>query len=283
MICSSRLSVSFGAQEILKEVSFDIHHGETACVIGPNGAGKSTLIRALSGDLKPNKGEVMLAGDPIKDLPLDTLARRRAVVTQDTSVPFSFRSAEVIALGLTPWGLSYAEAEGVIRSVADITDVQHLLGRDIRTLSGGERQRVQLARALAQLWPGDFSSQALLLDEPISALDMGQQTRTLNLLRDLRERELTIICVMHDLNAALSCADRLLLLKGGELMADEDPYRLDLPRLLSEAFETPLQQVQRGTGKAPIITPVRTHRLNRPKLKSSPQEKRHAHTDRTDR
>ena len=261
MICTSRLSVALGGQKILKEVSFDVHHGETACVIGPNGAGKSTLIRALSGDLKPDKGHVMLAGDPIEKLPLHTLARKRAVVTQDTSVPFSFRSAEVIALGLTPWSLPYNEAEEVISAVAEATDVQHLLDRDIRTLSGGERQRIQLARALAQLWPGDLSEQALFLDEPISALDMGQQSRILDILSDLREKELTIVCVMHDLNAALSCADRLLLLKEGKLLADEDPSHLDLELLLSEAFETPLQQVQQNADKAPFILPRRPRRV----------------------
>ncbi|MCH2103100.1 MAG: heme ABC transporter ATP-binding protein [Planctomycetes bacterium] len=270
MICTSRLSVIIGGQKILKEVSFDIHHGELACVIGPNGAGKSTLIRAMSGDLKPCEGEVMLAGDPIHRLALGHLARRRAVVTQDTSVPFSFRAAEVIALGLTPWSLSHSEAEDIISLVSDLTDVRHLLERDIQTLSGGERQRVQLARALAQLWPGELTEQALLLDEPLSALDMGQQSRTLALLRKLRERELTIVCVMHDLNAALSCADRLLVLKDGALIADEHPRRLDLPLLLSQTFETPLEQVNHGPNESPIIIPVTTHRSLTPTLKPAP-------------
>ena len=176
----------------------------------------------------------------------------------------------MIALGLTPWSLSHSEAEDIISLVSELTDVRHLLERDIQTLSGGERQRVQLARALAQLWPGELTEQALLLDEPLSALDMGQQSRTLALLQKLRERELTIVCVMHDLNAALSCADRLLVLKDGALISDEHPRRLDLPLLLSQTFETPLEQVNHGSRETPIIVPVTTHRSLTPTLKTAP-------------
>ena len=256
MISAKNLSLKLGGKQILDEVSFTISRGQTTSIIGPNGAGKSTLIRALAGDLKLDRGELSLDGVRISALSLRALAKKRAVVMQDTAVPFSFIAAEVIGLGTAPWGLSEAESSDTLGNVAWLTDVEHLLQQDIRTLSGGERQRVQIARALAQLWPGDRSRQVLLLDEPLSALDIGQQQRLLKLFEMLHKRGLTIISVMHDMNAALQSPDHILLLKEGQLLAAGATKDLNLAELLSRAFETPLEEHRRAGLEAPLILPA---------------------------
>ena len=256
MISAKNLSLKIEGKQILDEVSFTISRGQTTSIIGPNGAGKSTLIRALAGDLKLDRGELSLDGVRISALSLRALAKKRAVVMQDTAVPFSFIAAEVIGLGTAPWGLSEAESSDTLGNVAWLTDVEHLLQQDIRTLSGGERQRVQIARALAQLWPGDRSRQVLLLDEPLSALDIGQQQRLLKLFEMLHKRGLTIISVMHDMNAALQSSDHILLLKEGQLLAAGATKDLNLAELLSRAFETPLEEHRRAGLEAPLILPA---------------------------
>lgn len=255
MIAAEGLTVQRKRKRLLDGVSCALEARATTVVVGPNGAGKSTLLRALAGDLRPTSGAVTWEGQPLGAVPAQELARRRAVVMQDTGVPFSFLVAEVIALGVAPWQLTFAELSAVLEEAAACVDVAHLLDRDVRTLSGGERQRVQLARALAQLLPGSLEGAGLLLDEPLSALDVGQQQRLLELFGELRARGLTLLAVMHDMNAALQCADQVVVLKAGRLLAAGAALELDLGALLTEAFETPMYVQPRPGGRAPLVLP----------------------------
>ena len=256
MIAAFELTVQRKRKRLLDGVSCALEQGTTSVVVGPNGAGKSTLLRALAGDLRPTSGAVTWEGEPLDAYPVRSLARRRAVVMQDTGVPFSFLVAEVIALGGAPWGLSLVELGEVLTEAAACVDVAHLLDRDVRSLSGGERQRVQLARALAQLLPGSLEGAALLLDEPLSALDVGQQQRMLELFGELRARGLTLLAVMHDMNAALQCADHVIALKAGRLLAAGAALDLDLGELLTEAFDTPMCVQPRPGGRGPLVLPA---------------------------
>lgn len=242
-------------KDILSGIDFKVKRGHSAVLVGPNGAGKTTLLRILSGDLSPDTGNVALNGTDLAATSLEKQARNRAVLCQETSVPFSFRVHEIIALGLLPWASIVRNAQPLVEEAAAATDVMHLLHRDIMSLSGGERQRVQLARALAQLSPGGYAGKLLILDEPLSALDLGQERRVVQLLRDLRAQGLTVISVMHDLNPALEIADQVCILREGRLLASCSPFDPELPDKLSLAFDTPLvSQVQAGR-RVPLILP----------------------------
>ena len=136
----------------LDGLSLGVRPGEVLAVLGPNGAGKSTLLQVLSGELRPDAGEVMLDADALHALEPRALARRRAVLPQEGTLAFGFRAHEVVALGRSPHvGCSRVADERAIEAALVATDVAHLAERSWATLSGGERQRVQLARVLAQL------------------------------------------------------------------------------------------------------------------------------------
>lgn len=255
LLTATGVDVALQSKPILRDVEVVLERGCTTALLGPNGAGKSTLLRVLAAELAPSRGRVALEGTPLASFDARTLARRRAVVTQDTAVPFAFLVAEVVGLGTIPWGLAPAQAARIVERAARMADVAHLLERDVRTLSGGERQRVQLARALAQLLPGALEDQLLILDEPFSALDIGQTQRMLALVDELHGRGLTVLTVMHDMNAALQCAQRVVLLDAGRVCAAGDPSNLDLGGLLSTTFATPLT-VHARHDRAPLVFPA---------------------------
>ena len=150
LLQARNLTVSIGGRTLLEDVSIDAFPGEVLGLIGPNGAGKSTLLAALSGDLKPDAGEIRVCGlNPQQASQLD-LARRRSVMLQDVSVSFAFLVRDVVAMGRRPWSRTRwdEQDEVLIDAALDATAVSHLAERDIMTLSGGERARVALSRVL---------------------------------------------------------------------------------------------------------------------------------------
>ena len=207
---------------ILSDVSFRLDHGERVALIGPNGAGKSTLLRVLAGILRPAAGRVELDGTPIAGLDRSAVARRLAVVPQQTSLPFSMRVEEVVALGRLPHESAFRGSgpgdRAAVAAAIDRVGLGHLLGRDARELSLGERQLVLLALAVAQEAP------VLLLDEPTVHLDLRHQVEAMELLRDLNERDGTaLVAVLHDLGLAAHFFPRLVIIEHGRIVADGPP------------------------------------------------------------
>lgn len=204
--------------------------GEILAVCGPNGAGKSTLLGLLSGELSPTSGQVRLMGKALQDWSPAALARHRARLEQENPISFDFTVEEVVALGRYAWGDDQPDAP-VVQQAMQAAGALGLKGRKITRLSGGERQRVQLARVLAQVW--GVSGAVLLLDEPMSAQDLGQQQLVLRNLKQLvKVHQWSLVCVLHDLNLAAIFADRLLLLGQGKLQDLNTPHQvLDIARL----------------------------------------------------
>ncbi len=216
------VTVEARGRSILRDVSLTLTAGERVAVVGPNGAGKSTLLRALCGTLRPAAGRVALTGTPIRELDRGQVARRLAVVPQQTALPFAMRVEEVVALGRLPHeaalrGAGPADRAAVAAAIERV-GVGNLLGRDARELSLGERQLVLLAMAVAQASP------VLLLDEPTVHLDLRHQVETMELLRDLNERDgMTLVAVLHDLGLAVHFFPRLVILDHGRVVADGPP------------------------------------------------------------
>ena len=209
--------------------------GERVALIGPNGAGKSTLLRVVAGVLHPNAGRVELGGEPVGAMDRGTVARRLAVVPQQTALPFSMRVEEVVALGRLPHedalrGAQPADRAAVAAAI-DRVGLGGLLGRDARELSLGERQLVLLALAVAQEAP------TLLLDEPTVHLDLRHQVEAMELMRDLNQRDgTTLIAVLHDLALASHFFSRLILLDHGRLVADGTPAEVLTNERIREVF-----------------------------------------------
>ena len=204
----------YGSIKILENVSLSVKAGDFVGILGPNGSGKTTLLRSISRTLKPYKGTIMLNDKDLYSLKNIEVAKQMAVVPQDNTISFSFTALEVVLMGRNPHMERFQmETENdmtVTRRVMNLTNTWHLASRPVNELSGGERQRVIIARALAQ------EPKVLLLDEPLTYLDIINQLEVMDLIKSLCVADgIIAMAVVHDLNlAARYCNTALLLNKG---------------------------------------------------------------------
>ena len=212
----------------LRDVSLSVGRGSLTGILGPNGCGKTTLLKLLAGITRPHQGDVQLEGRSLRTFGRRDLARRIAVVPQETHPAFDYTALEMALMGRHPH-LGAFQLEGaadldIATRALDATGTAHLATRPYMTLSGGEKQRVIIASALAQ------QPEVLLLDEPTASLDLSYQLEIASLLGGLnRDRGVTMVIATHDLNLAASLCDRLVLLRSGEVLA-EGPTRDVLTR-----------------------------------------------------
>src|SRR5262252_1883792 len=196
----------------IDDVSMSVARGSIVGLIGPNGSGKTTLVRLLNGTLASSRGSVSLDGVPLSTFSRRDIARRIAVVPQETQMTFDFTVLEIVLMGryahLGAFAIEGAGDVAIARKALAATGTSALESRQFATLSGGEKQRVIIASALAQ------SSDVLLLDEPTTALDIGFQFEIAALLASLnRDQGTTMIVSTHDLNLAAMLCTELVLLK----------------------------------------------------------------------
>jgi iron complex transport system ATP-binding protein len=205
------------------DFSLDIPHwevlpGEVRAVLGANGAGKSTLLKLLSGE-EASIGGVLLHKRPLESWHSMERARHLGVLPQSNNLNFAFSAEEVVSLGLTPLTLGWRQGRQIVQAMMHATDCAHLGKTKYPTLSGGEQQRVHLARVLVQLSQAEREP-VLLLDEPTSAQDLGQQHRVMELAIEFaRTQHYSIVAILHDLNLALRYADHCMLLDHGQPVA----------------------------------------------------------------
>jgi iron complex transport system ATP-binding protein len=248
------LTVAYGENPALRDVSLDVSPGEILAIIGPNGAGKTTLIRTVSGLLTPNHGRIWVDDQDLTHLSTCERARILAVVPQARQLGGSFSVQQAVMMGRTAhmgWLGREGEAD---REAVDLaleqTNLETFSERQIASLSGGEQQRVLLARALAQSTP------VLLLDEPTNHLDLHHQTNLLSLVRKLtQEKQLTVIMALHDLNLVSFVADRVALLVDGGLQSLGTPGEVIRSENISAAYQTAVEIISHPVTGAPIIFP----------------------------
>ena len=228
----------YGSTRILENISFGASGGDFIGLIGPNGSGKTTLLRSISRILKPHIGTVLLDGRDVYSLKSKEVAKKVAVVPQDTATStFLFTALEIVLMGRTPH-LGWLEQEGkkdytIAENAMNTTNTWHLADRPFTELSGGEKQLVIIAQALAQ------EPKVLLLDEPTSHLDINYQVEILNLIKKLSEKEkLTIVAVFHDLNLAAQYCDYLILLNRGEIESIGTPKAVLTPENIKRVYRT---------------------------------------------
>lgn len=253
MLKIQNLSVSYGPQRILHEISLDVQSGEVVALIGPNGAGKSTLIRAASGVI-PYQGHVRTNGDDFASLSTLQRARYIATVPQAVSLPPAYSVWETVLFGRTPYlGFlgqpSQKDAEIARQSLARVSALP-FVERRVGELSGGEQQRVLLARALCQSTP------ILLLDEPTAHLDLQYQVSLLELVSELAHKDkLAVLIALHDLNLAAHYADRVALMVAGKIKASGKPAEVLKAALIEEAYCLPVQVIQHPFLDIPLVLP----------------------------
>ncbi len=238
---------------VLKDISVRIEDGDLVGVIGPNGSGKTTLIRAATRAIKPAEGEVLLKGKPLGEFGFKELAQQVAVVGRLYDLDVHMRVEDLVLLGRIPHrrGFRLMERESdmdIARRAMDLTGTLSLKSRFVDSLSSGERQLAFIARSLAQ------EPELLLLDEPTSHLDITHQARVLDLIRKLnRDKGLTVLVVLHDLNLASQYCDRLFLLGDGVLRKDGTPDEVLTYQTIEEVYHMPVVVMKNPVSSRPCV------------------------------
>ncbi|MDW8212560.1 MAG: ABC transporter ATP-binding protein [Roseiflexaceae bacterium] len=254
VLSADQLTVRYGTQAVVSALSVSITRSGITALVGPNGSGKSTLLKALARLLSPSAGAVYLNGRLITSLPTQAVARELAILPQGPVAPAGITVAELVEQGRYPHAgplrMLRRQDHAAIREAMELTDTARYANRPLDHLSGGERQRAWIALALAQATP------ILLLDEPTTFLDIGHQLEVLELVKRLnRERGLTIVLVLHDLNQAARYSDRMLVLHRGQIVADGAPATVLTTGLLARVFGVQAQIITDPTTGAPVCLP----------------------------
>jgi iron complex transport system ATP-binding protein len=244
-------------QLVLDDVNAGVQRGGLVGILGPNGSGKTTLLRLLGGLLRPSRGRISLDGVDLHAIPRATVARRMAMVPQETQLAFEYTVLEMATMGRYPH-LGAFEIEGpedleIAREALRATGTHHLASRLFNTLSGGEKQRVVIAGALAQ------NPDILLLDEPTASLDLAYQLEIRSILHELnRERDLTIVVSTHDLNFAASLCRELVLLHRGRVLASGTTETMLDPTLIGKLYGVEVDiSANARTGQLTVIPVAR--------------------------
>ncbi|HEY5405475.1 MAG TPA: heme ABC transporter ATP-binding protein [Ginsengibacter sp.] len=229
-----------GKKWLLQNVSYQFTPGKCYMICGPNGAGKSTLMKLLSLLLIPDSGEVYYNNSKVNYSKKEEYAKYRAVLSQQVDISFPMEVEEVVMMGRYPhFKINPTKEDNEIcNEIIALQDLEAFRKRNFLTLSGGEKQRVQFARVLAQIWkmPKD-GSRILLLDEPISSLDIKYQFDFLQHVKQFLNDKTIVIAILHDLNLALNYADEIILLNKGKLFASGNPADVLSPQNIDKVFQ----------------------------------------------
>lgn len=247
-------AASFGyvQRAVLHDVSLTVAPGQVVAVVGPNGVGKSTLLKGASGVLPLQAGEVFVDGHPIDQYSPAERARRISVVSQAVNLPQAFSALDVVLMGRTPYlGWFERESESDRQIAMDAmrqTETEAFALRPLGELSGGEQQRVLIARALAQAAP------VMLLDEPTAHLDLRHQDQLLKLLSKLtKERGLSTLIALHDLNLVSRFSDQVVLLSNGTVHSCGEPESVLTPNELEAVYGLRIHVMTHPLNGRPLI------------------------------
>ena len=254
------VSVGYGERTVLDTLNVDIKRGAVTSIVGPNGCGKSTLLRTMSRLLNPAKGEIVLDGKSIHDIPTRKLATQLGLLPQTPIAPDGIVVADLVGRGRTPHqgilGRWSQQDYDIVAEALETTGISDLAERSIDELSGGQRQRVWIAMALAQ------RTETLLLDEPTTYLDVKHQLDVLDLLTELNhDRGTTIVMVLHDLNLAARYSDELVAVSGGKVFAHGHPREVITKENVKSVFGIDSVIITDPVSDQPAVMPIGRHHL----------------------
>ncbi|RFU82319.1 ABC transporter ATP-binding protein [Streptomyces triticagri] len=252
--------LGYGERDIVQDLDVTIPRGRISVIVGPNACGKSTLLRAMARLLAPTAGQVLLDGRDIQQTPTKEVAALLGILPQSPTAPEGITVSDLVGRGRYPhqgWFRRWtAEDDTAVAEALLATDVLDLADRPVDELSGGQRQRVWIAMALSQ------RTDILLLDEPTTFLDVSHQLDVLDLLTDLnRERGVTMVAVLHELNLACRYADHLIAMKDGRIVAEGDPSEIVDEELVGEVFGMRCKVIDDPASATPVVVPLGRHHV----------------------
>jgi iron complex transport system ATP-binding protein len=223
MLIANNLTYKIGNKTLLDDVSVSFEPGKLNLIIGPNGAGKSTLVKMLCNQVKAQTGSIIYGDKNVNDISIAELAKIRAVLSQNIELAFPLKVSEVVMMGRYPHFTGHPEAKDIVacEDAMRFFNVLDMAERNYMTLSGGEKQRVHFARVISQIWyPQKNNCRYLILDEPLTFLDVHYQFHFMNKLVELlQNNDMVVVGVVHDLNLTSRFADKIILLNHGKLLA----------------------------------------------------------------
>lgn len=254
-ISVQNINVSFGSVKALKNISLCMERGRFYGILGPNGSGKTTLLKSIAKNLKPQRGTVFVNGADVDKMKAKELAKELAYMYQNTDTQCDYSVTDVVLMGRNPY-LRRFQTEGPMdREIAmkamKATNVWQLKDRRINEISGGERQRAFVARALVQ------DTDIVLLDEPVSHLDLQHQIEVLDIARKMAGKQRTVVAVLHDLNLASTYCDYLILLKEGAIIAKGEPDKVLTEEIIEEVYGIKPYIVRGVNNNRPYIIPFK--------------------------
>ena len=260
MLNAKNIHFCIRQRPIVEQADISLQAGELLAVLGSNGAGKSTLLKILSGEISCKQGDIRYNGVSLSDYSSKALARVRAVMSQHSTLSFPYKAMEVVELGLGNQTVS--SPDELLREVMVETQTWELRDRQYGKLSGGEKQRVQLARVLIQIWEIKPYPRYLLLDEPTSSMDIAQQHHVLQIVSRLKERNIGVLAIVHDLNLAAAYADNVALLKDGMICHQGATASVMTSENLEKVFDHPVKVVKDPENdQLIIISQVQTKKI----------------------
>lgn len=246
------LNFNFGKENILEHISLNIDKGSFYSIIGPNGSGKTTLLRNISRVLHPIKNTVFINKSDISNLRQKEIAKTMAVVPQNTNIDFDFTALDIVMMGraahLRRFETENEEDFKKVREAMEITNTWSLREKNINHLSGGERQRVIVARAIAQ------DTEVILLDEPVSNLDLYHQIEVMNTVKTLVEdRNIIVVAVLHDLNLASNYSDHIFLMSEGKLFCEGNSEEVITEENIKDVYKVKVSLTENPFTQKPHI------------------------------
>ncbi|WP_208435188.1 heme ABC transporter ATP-binding protein [Bartonella phoceensis] len=258
MIEAINISVQRGKKQILNNINLHAKSGVLTVIIGPNGSGKSTFVKALSGELSYS-GKMTLNGYDVSQTKNCTMAKMRAVLPQSTMLTFPFLVHEVVALGLSVslLTISKIELQDLIQRALERVGLADYGDRYYHQLSGGEQARVQLARVLCQIWDPVYHgvSRWMILDEPTASLDIQHQLVVMDIAKNYARCGGSVLAVLHDLNLASHYADKMILLKQGEIYCQGSASTVLTTQNLHDVYNCALIVSELPKADIPFILP----------------------------
>ncbi|WP_336276305.1 heme ABC transporter ATP-binding protein [Bartonella sp. CB178] len=258
MIEAINVCVQRGKKQILNHINLQAKSGSLTVIIGPNGSGKSTFIKALSGEI-PYSGRMTLNGYDVIQTKVHEMAMMRAVLPQSTTLAFPFLVHEVVELGLSvnQFTVAKIELQNLPNKALECVGLANYGERHYHQLSGGEQARVQLARVLCQIWKPIYNGvpRWMILDEPIASLDIQHQLVIMDIARKFARSGGGVLAILHDLNLAAHYADKIILLKQGEIYCEGSPSAVLTTQNLRCAYHCSLTVSELPKEDTPFILP----------------------------